>query len=626
MPTSTSQSPALDAQAAPDLGFLGEASACLPGLPEPIETQICRNPHCPNLGETTGHTRIPARQAGGTSTLSLRCRFCRGTARTYSNPAVAAVARASLARHWPLYTCPNPSCQNHSINLLDNPSRDAYSRYGRTASADQRFECNACAHRKAKDPNLRRQIFAVGEMAIPGAKFETCDRLLLQTMCGNGMEDMLYLGILSNPGDYAPMLRRLQGRCNFFNAFQGRKFEEAFAERELHVYTDFMNIALKRPSFSSGQQSNHLPLSVALSVLHYDRHLFLLGVTPGFMPLSQDQIPAIIQRTSSKEYPKLETEQPYAHLEISKPIKDKPARGKMQFTEIDLEGSMVRRTYTALGHFFMLRVLLRSAKRVYHYIDHADDLRVGVLTAFAKPIKANRAEVIIVSPEKMKRRLKTPQKQQVSNEVKRMREYREGELRKIRGKEGRDMFEDSFDRAKAILYRRALARCTYKKYLGLWLRRQAVGKFTKNVLRVFWVTQRENVNLETEQATYMNASIQPVDSCISAMRTNLYSAERSSTTSTGLKGYRGQPELPDRVLAALDLFRFRWNYCDPIGPSRGSRAQANAKTRAQHTGVSQRPHTNREALCTFRAPEGMFPRIKKRRRRMRGRTQVRGRT
>ncbi len=580
----------------------------LPGLPGVVKTGFCLNPLCIHYGQSDRNLYTVTRHSAALTKhrphlqTKLRCKACKSYSKVYSDQAIATIARASLARHWPVHTCPDSGCENYHVNVVDHPPQRAYSRYGKVlGTGHPRIQCNLC-----------KEVFSIGEKPVTNRHLWKQEQFLLNTVIGQGLQDFLYLEILSNPGAYENTLCRHQKRCNFFSAFRGLNFDEAFKNRELHVYTDFMEIALKRPI--PILDSSSLRMSVAISVIEYDRHLFLLGVTPSFQSMSKADIDHARKAVFSLKYPMLEEQQPYVHLEMFRDSKSK--QSPSQPVQYGMGGSLLHRTYTALGHFHMLRVLLRSAAQVFHYMDHGKDLRVAALTSFSGLVLKGRADVTFVSYEKgppSKSVQRKDREAEVKHGIQKRREAWKALLKRRRTQPSLSL-GSRFDPTEAIIHRQSYGRthpiAADKKNLNsLWIRvtppktlPRAPKNKSYNVQKSLWATCLEDRPPERELAVHLKAKTNPIDSCISAIRAKCYGTARPVRVATGLHGYRAQLELPARVVAALDMFRCLWNYRD--------RLKEKQITRAQHLEVSKKQHKCHEILYSFKMPDHLIPRKK----------------
>lgn len=533
----------------------------------------------------------------------MKCAAYPCAARHVSQPTPLTVTSRSPKSHEPAWpgTC------------LCIPARGQTARIIGSICSTTRQKGPTAALDGSPEPDIRvssvtpvQRFFALAKNPSNTNSFEKLERFWLGTLCGLGPRDHLYMRQIKSLTLYPQHLLRLQKRCNFFSAFQGLRFCELSKElKELHVYTDFMEVAIKRP-IQTDKISHHLSMHVAISVLRHERHLFLLGVTPGFNPTNNAQSEAV--RTAIRDAIRssdlcLEANLPHAHLRDLLPwSQGTKHRGHVQLNPMGLGGSRILRVYTALGHFYMLRMLLRPVSRVYHYIDQADDLRIGALSAFAQAIREDCCDVIFVSREKgQSRHLPGQRSEQIVRGVKQHRKARSKQICKKHHRKGQVLWKED-DTAPAIVHRRAYSKQRKPEHESFWVRALAPGE-QSGVLRTFWASYRE-VEKVRERDIHLRASMNPVDSCIDAIRTRLYGAARPVSTATGHRGYRGQPELPVHTLAALDLFRCRWNYCDPVDRIK--------ITRAQHFGLANKIHASKDVLQDFKVPDKLIPQKKTR--------------
>ncbi|HDZ80325.1 MAG TPA: hypothetical protein ENH56_03645 [Roseobacter sp.] len=376
-----------------------------------IDINFCRNPHCgfftepPDPYDNRGKSsaKVKSNHPRGTvigsgDEKTFKCGACGQSSIIKNNGAVVEEYRRLRVRFQPEAPrdfCPSQACDSHQKQLSLHP--ELYRKSGRTAKGTQRWKCKACLtsftvgsritrqHRS----NANREVLWMITNGVPISKI--CDFTGLCPRDVYRKIDFIYDRVVD-------ITARREGT---FDKVDWNTVGRRFA-------TDSQTLHLNWPNKKTRAQIavQHLCTAHANTGYIMAAHL---GLDPS---IELPEVEAAMTSAGDFSKPRAFRSQARVWSETEfKAYVDKITRHvaihPMEAPDVDLDlqlphrGAMIRQDVMQLAHAFLLRRFLGKGDERFIFVLDADSgLALSFVSAFAKWIKQERADVIVVNFDK----------------------------------------------------------------------------------------------------------------------------------------------------------------------------------------------------------------------------------
>ena len=558
----------------------------LPEFNRSFNWAMCRNTWCPHFGVAyTGEVPAPGAaprhddhyrldEAG-----RLRCKYCGLSFGLKSNRAVRPVARYFLSLSLPFADCPDETCENHGINVYEHYAprddvRRAGRRYGR--EGEYRARCAACQGRISLGEALglsagratSRSLTAILRSVLTQQTVTN----VLETYCP-GLGASAYYARLARAG---ARLRDYHARRNARLLDPGLKLDQP-----VRVYTDVMQVALRRAGDAGRQQQ----LRIIISVLALERSGFILAAHPAFLPDSArhtlpgplsliDEVHGGATRAHQRQWDCLDHLGQLDIEALNTPDADLPDPGR--------GGYFVRSPYVEAAHFLVVQKMLGRAEKVHYFMDADRALYTSALCVLAPQVQAGRAEIALFQHDKTAARrggdlapFSLVRRTAQLRTAHRRMEQRFAARARPAGTPLPLAAGHAAQKRAATLFKHA-PKGGYSRQGGwAWLAFPPDGGAYRDC-RSLWLTRTPEKDFERDGlGLLLHATLQPVDTCINALRQRVRALSRPRARALGGPGYQHSYALIEHVLAELWIYLLAYNYrTRPRGPRQPIRALA----------------------------------------------------
>ena len=510
------------------------APVFLPEFGQPVSWAMCRNPSCANFGI---HYEGPppgdqgsvtdARYRIECKTGRFRCKSCEQSFTLKSNRAIRPLARYFLGLSLPFADCPNPACANRGYNAFEHYTDRPRVRARRyRPDGEHKMICRYC-----------RQKFHLGE-ALHLTRSRDRKKSLREIVDGvrtrRSVTDAIELTGIAT-GTYYERLFRIGARLRDYHAWRNaRLLHEEFggSDEPVRVFTDTLQVSLQR----WGDASRFQILDLVTSVVAVGRTYYILAAHPGFLP--DKQCPDDSELWQEMYAPGFlaawDCVNHTFRIDTSGSVEDRTS----SISDVGRRGYFGTPYYVELAHFLVVRKMLSRFREVHYVMDGARPLYTAALTALAKDIREERAEVVLFQHETdQRKKAKIPLAKSVARDkredwLKSQLDAAWGDMRARfaeRAEEGQqELFDEKSDpKRSARLFKHAFRGGYSGSGEWAWL---VYPPNTPMYLdaRILWLTWNPGKSYENQGRELLwRTTLQPVDSAFNFLRQRTYGLQRA---------------------------------------------------------------------------------------------------
>lgn len=556
------------------------ATLRLPAPSQGIQVNFCKNPHCSNFSVPplfsnrftnegkplpNGSRTDPNYKKSGASNGEsfLHCKSCNSYSTIKSNDGVREeLERISSYLTPASLTCPNPECENHSLDFSRYPH--VYKRNGKTAAGAQRYKCLSCQKgfsdsnnrrtQKRSEVNKRLYLSVVNKMPIKRA----CEMLEISPETYYRKIDFLHeqallyirereLKLFDNFN--AEELYLSSDRQAHFSNWTNRKEKK---NCEFHA----IGTACNRSGYVFGWHFNFdkdaVPLKIEDDLLN-DEPRTLRSMRKHARLWTKSDLEQLKRKTNSLMVSSsLEDD-------VALQLSDEEHRGNQEQSELidntvglPDSGMQVHSDYTMYAHFQLLAKQLQYVNRVYFYLDQDTGIKNAFISAFANRVSNNTAEAFYVKVEK---ELTVNQKEiLVAKWHKRFHEFSGIQYLTASPKERREVLVNMLTASMGAPKR-------FKGTSEVWLEYPMATMAEPNKL-IAPLTQKLDPLNERLASIMANSTLHGVDRFFMQARRRVSMFERpfSSGTNNRRVWYGYSPYKPEMYVKLADLYRLFYNF------------------------------------------------------------------
>ena len=588
------------------------APVYMPEFDQAFTWAMCRNTMCDNFGiPYEGVLSGPGKPAALNNRYrldkgSLRCKCCMQSFELKSNIAVRPIARYFLSLSLPFASCPNKQCDNYGYNVYEHhfPQKSPYrsKRRYRRGDGDHNTTCVMCKRQFAIGEPLRigvelnerdkknvdKEISKDTDTEIDRAeelrkikryKKEKVKSLAIivegvmdQRSVTNTLRPRVGLERPISAGGYYARLKQLGARLRDYQSWRNARLLDPrngiSRDLPVRVYTDVLQASLQR----HGEDHRYKLMNVIVSVLALENSGFILAVHPYFYPDTENEAPPL------EDLVDLTQKEGLTGLYDDWDCLDHP--GKIDWDETDNDNlksdpDMSRRgyflcsPYAEAAHFMVVDKMLRRFKKVYYYMDAAQELFRAALCALAGPVRSGRVEIALFQHDTLERKEGdvAPDVKLYSDDEKAAlleRAFRDMEVRfdnKAKPEKGELALTEKQDtRVRAGLYKGAVKGGRSKKGSWAWLHYPPDNSGYYGCLTL-WLTRMPHKTFEDDGKPLLyHATLQPVDSLMSAMRSRVRALSRPEERAKPGRSFMTRYFSIDAALGELWIYLLERNY------------------------------------------------------------------
>lgn len=315
---------------------------------------------------------------------SLRCKQ---TGTLYSNPSILNAFHSCLRSSYPFASCPNADCENHLINIFEEPpgtyKKGAnYYFINKNDSKNQYYQarCSKCKTSFMLSNPLK--IHTSGQR-----NWRSELELFLKLMVNhNGPTNIINI-LDMHPEKYYARTRLIANQMQYYNNYhiaEFIKYRYQSNEETVCLYTDCIVTSLKALRKKTRSQN----MKVVVTTMKKNDRSLILAAHPMFEETNIDL--NVLEDDSEQRL----TQQHYAYLKhpYLSSRDDRPFLG--------LDGYFMNDQYAYMGHFLAIRKLLHLLKKIRFYVDGEKALYTSALLAFSDKVKAKQCDIVVVKSDK----------------------------------------------------------------------------------------------------------------------------------------------------------------------------------------------------------------------------------
>jgi len=562
----------------------GKRKARIPPEAAGIQVNFCKAPGCANFGVPAAATRRYRKSdqklssteisAGIAYTLNARgkglpqllCSLCGEKFSIKSNLGIAEefFRITDYLKPRPEASCPQPTCNNHGLGV--SAFSGLYSRFGKTRSGSQRYQCKACSI-----------TFSVGSSTLRQKKPHKNRQVFSLLMNKSPFKRILEVADITAPTLYAK-LDFLHRQALAFAASKEKHLVDALEGKRLNISVDRQDYGV---NWTERDDKRNVILHAIGSADNKSGYVF--GMNLNFDPhLDKDAVEADAFRSGDYEVkPPLRR---YARLwlkgdrndalaehlareskrrrsdgtldgDIQAAYENAVNRDDVEASEtkgptvrLPTKGFQIHSEYTMYGHFFMLHKVLEKASKVTFYLDQDSGIRAACLAAFPWGIKEGQADAFYV---RLNKELTVSEKRKAltrsRNEFDRWKEA----------------YPELTDReVEFLMIRHEMGRMReVGKWNDRWLR-HPFPSMSEPEKAVCHLTGRESMDEDRLAWLYYQASLHGVDRFFMQVRRRISMLERpiSSASAARRTWYGYSAYNPEIIIQLLDIFRVYYNF------------------------------------------------------------------
>ena len=361
------------------------------------------------------------------------------------------------------------------------------------------------------------------------------------------------------------------------------------------VYTDVAYATLRH----KGDVRRYKNIPVIVSILALEKTYYLLAAHPYFLPHKYGPDPDEPYIDPETGLPSVEFAHRWACLEH--PVHDQFKPGQtpeeMMAARADLsrfaDGFYVEDSYAEIAHFLVVKSMLQRFKRVCFYMDAAQGTIQSAMVGLAEDIRSRRTDVVLVQRHYRKgkkefeeppdfnmgtigsaERRKALHKCWKDTEAKVQEIFATGEIpesaRKAKKKSSKkrpskprksnaEKYPDPQQRA-AFVFKRAPYGAFSVVGAWAWLRFPAPLGPREKECRTLWLTRMPGKTFEDGEEALLYATLQPVDSAISAIRSRVRAIDRPANRAAQGRSFTQRYYDPLVLLAELSIYSYARNF------------------------------------------------------------------
>jgi transposase-like protein len=546
----------------------------IPATFEGIQVNFCKTPGCDNFGvppalvqtfrggrgnKGTGPDGYRV-TSGGDGASAVYCHRCEKTSRLKSNKAVHEEFRRQASFLFlPLpVRCPDEGCPNHAIA----PTRERFSRYGRTKGDSLRFRCRACG-----------KTFSVAGPTVRQRRTDVNASILRHLVNKTPLSRLVELEGVSFPTLYGK-IAFLYRQCALFAASREARLP-AMALGERWLSTDRQDYLVNWGSRSARRTIQLTAVTTADQASGY-----VFGLQPNFDPdLTPEDVEAGWEASGDaakpphmRDWARVWTVADYRTSVVRSAAEAArnggqgrsgqrgTARDDLEAPEgltpaqqLPAQGAQVHAEYLVHGHFRLLRHLLGGATRLNFSIDEDAGLVTGVLGAFADWVREGRAEVVQL---RVRKEIVIDERRRLLEEAR--RQFRQ-EQRRFRGLDEEEVKVALL--AERVARVRAESPLAVRRLQAAWVANPLPDTAEPEKLFRF-ITDAGHMNDEEVAAVLLRSTLWPVDKVFNMLRRRVAMFERPvrSVRRAGRVWHLYAPYDPSMVGRLLEIFRVWHNW------------------------------------------------------------------
>lgn len=567
-----------------------------------VQLNFCKNPECRNFGVPA---KNPTYRPDGTlkrglgndykltrsrnkSEYLLTCKLCNQSSVMIHNRCFVNESLRLASRYNPVEpACPNtarldhsrgirryyipwspevrrgeerikPRCKNAEKGIFSNP--ELYILAGKTQPTQTIERVVKRPLKKGGKPVA--QIVTEEKLGSQRVKCKTCDtkfsvKLAPHTRHYKDVDNALLFRELMNKGIISRIEEKLDisakviyDKIDFFYQ-QALAFDHYYMDKLDHaVATRTLNLSSDRQHYLSNWGDHDMPMPTPIintSTADNDTG-FVFAATVNF-DFSSDYIEIKKEHREKKEQEKHSYYRRFAQYVLSNSeVDEQPKTGNIDISlQMPPKGLLVHQTYSILGHFEVLKEMLKYSRRVNLYADNDAGFKMAIGAIFKDWIKANKLQAFQISPERSGGEMLIDKA--TSDNLKR----KQAELRR----NNPDLTEVE---VQQLLWKEQLS--TRVRKAGArseWIVSPNPRSRIESVLPLFDLNSADN---DIVSYALTNASLHGVDNWFQVLRRHVNSLERPVTSATNSKRWNAYAGYnPEWMTKLIEIKRIYFNYC-----------------------------------------------------------------
>ena len=553
---------------------------------------------------------------------AITCRYCTAEIQLHSANAIRRIARHFLSESLPFAECPEPDCENHGRNVFENfaPNQNSARKTEPYHLNEGRLRC----YRRRKSGKRCRKSIPLG--APPPKRKDTpeerCRVFLRLLLIRLGLSVTVANGVDVSASSFYQAIDTFGSIFRDYHAYRNAFFlkPDHFRPQDntAVVHTDVLQVSLKRLGVGPARNQR---LDVIVSVLRLEKSWFILAAHPFYLP--KKKCPSLLELEADvegnvrlvREFAGLHTmvdDAPLVHVKKPKrksKAKDAASGDSEDGGDADSKteprrreisprvpdgghfGYMMHSPYAPAAHFLVVNRMLRRFRRVFFFMDAAQDLSLAAMVAMRKDIASNRVQIALMMHAKsgakkrgapkrgigmdrvkllplayadMEKRareiLDSPPKKEDEEDDAKKRRKPPTPQQKLAAMPRGDL---SDDRAQAILWSRTHVGAGSKEGGFAWLAFPGDGKQYKNC-RTLWLTQGPGQTLKDGTDLLIPVTLQSVDSACQTLRRRINTFKRPVKVAVGVS-YTDSPFRVEAAIGELRTLLLQINYARRVG-------------------------------------------------------------